>query len=212
MSNAVIAPMKPLNHVSRETQERLEQYYGLLLKWQERINLISPATVKDAWDRHFVDSVQLLPLIPDTAKTLYDLGSGAGFPGMVLAVARGDIAVTLVESDAKKCAFLQSVSRETGAKVSVANERIERVAERLAAPDVITARALASLELLLKYCRPWILANPELVLIFPKGEQAAQEMEAARAADWIFDVAETVSETDRNARILTLSNISRASK
>lgn len=201
--------MKPLNHVSRETQGALEQYHALLLKWQERINLISPTTIPDAWSRHFVDSIQVLPLIPKGAKTLYDLGSGAGFPGMILAMARSDLSVTLVESDAKKCAFLQTVSRETGTKVSVANERIEKAAERLAAPDVITARALASLESLFSYCYPWIVSNPDLALIFPKGEQAAQEMEAARAADWIFDVTETVSETDRNARILTLTKVSR---
>lgn len=202
--------MKPPEPVSHETQGRLEQYLALLLKWQERINLISPATINDAWDRHFVDSLQLLPLIPSAAKTLYDLGSGAGFPGMILAVSRADLVVTLIESDAKKCAFLQTVSRETGAKVSVINERIEKAAERLPAPDAITARALAPLESLLKYCHPWIKAKPDLVLIFPKGEQAAQEMEAAQAADWIFDVTETVSQTDRNARILTLTNISKS--
>ena len=103
-----------MTSVSRETRALLEQYQALLLKWQEKINLISPATIKDCWNRHFEDSLQLLPLIPNGPQVLYDLGSGAGFPGLVLALTRSDIAVTLVESDAKKCAFLSAVSRETG--------------------------------------------------------------------------------------------------
>lgn len=192
--------------VSRET-EKLHQYHALLLKWQERINLISPNTVGEAWDRHFVDSLQLLPLIPESVKTLYDLGSGAGFPGMVLAIARSEVAVTLIESDAKKCAFLQTVSRETETKVTIQNSRIEAAITTLPAPDVITARALASLDNLFKYCRPWFKANPALLLILPKGEHAAYEIEEARRAGWAFDMTETQSETERSGKILSVTKL-----
>lgn len=116
-------------NVSRETEARLRQYQALLLKWQEKINLISPGTMKDSWARHFQDSLQILPLVPDGPARLYDLGSGAGFPGLVLAIARPDLAVTLIESDAKKCAFLQAVSRETGVKVTIDNCRIGKFKE-----------------------------------------------------------------------------------
>ncbi len=193
--------------VSRETESRLRAYLALLVKWQEKINLVSPATIKDAWGRHFVDSIQIEALLPEGAKTLYDLGTGAGFPGLVLAVLRPELSVTLVESDSKKCAFLQTVSRETGTPVAIQNSRIEAAATELPAPDVITARALAPLESLLNYVRPWVEAAPDLVLIFPKGENWRSEIQAARAAGWTFDFTETKSETDKSARILTLKNV-----
>src|SRR5689334_12618331 len=108
-----------LDGVSRETTDKLRVYHDLLIKWQNSINLISPNTVSEAWERHFLDSVQLSPLIPPTAGTLYDIGTGAGFPGLVLAILRPELPVSLIESDSKKCAFLQTVSRETGTKVTV---------------------------------------------------------------------------------------------
>lgn len=191
--------------VSRETEERLRHYQALLLKWQEKINLISPATIKDSWGRHFEDSLQLLPLIPEQSKALYDLGCGAGFPGLVLAISRPDLSVTLVESDAKKCAFLQTVSRETGIAVSIKNQRIEGVAAGLPAPDIITARALASLSELFKYVLPW--AKPGQNLIFPKGEQWRSEVDAARSAGWDFDMTDYPSMTEKQARILVFTNL-----
>lgn len=194
--------------VSRETHVRLKQYQALLEKWQAKINLISPTTVSDAWTRHFEDSAQVTAVLPPPAgKTLvlYDLGSGAGFPGLVLAIMRQDIALTLVESDSKKCAFLQAVSRETGVSVRVDNRRIEAAAGDLPAPDVVSARALASLSELLSLCTPWIAANPALILIFPKGSRAAEEIAEARKK-WSFDLVETNSRTERGAKILTLTN------
>jgi len=193
--------------VSRETESRLRAYLALLVKWQEKINLVSPATVKDAWNRHFVDSIQIEALLPEGAKTLYDLGTGAGFPGLVLAVLRPELAVTLVESDSKKCAFLQTVSRETATPVTIQNSRIEAAAAELPAPDVIAARALAPLESLLSYVWPWAESKPDLTLIFPKGENWRNEIQAARAAGWTFDFAENKSETDKSARILVLKNV-----
>ncbi len=198
--------MQQLDHVSRETNEKLNNYNDLLHKWQAKINLVSPSTLPDSWDRHIVDSAQIVPLIPSQAQTLYDFGSGAGFPGLVIAMMRPDMEVHLVESDSKKCAFLQTVSRETGAKVFVENERVEKVVAANPAPDVVSARALASLAELLQYSAPWIAQNPALTLIFPKGAQAAQEVAEARK-NWQFDLLETPSQTDNSARILVLTNV-----
>lgn len=193
--------------VSRETHTRLKQYQALLEKWQAKINLISPATLPDSWARHFEDSAQIVPLVPASTNggpvVLYDLGSGAGFPGLVIAIMRADVALTLVESDSKKCAFLQTVSRETGVPVKVDNRRIEAAAEDLPAPDVVSARALASLSELLDLCRPWIDANPALTLIFPKGARADEEVAAARKI-WGFELSEVTSQTEPGAKILTL--------
>ncbi len=211
MSNAAIDPMKPLEleGVSRETLERLQVYHGLLIKWQEKINLVSPATIPEAWERHFIDSAQLLPYLSPMPSTLYDLGCGAGFPGLVLAIMRPDLAVTLIESDAKKCAFLQTVSRETGVPVTIQNSRIEAATEKLLPPDFITARALASLTELLNYVRPWLEQRPDMRLIFPKGAQFQTEIDAAKEAGWAFDMIEKPSQTDKSARILLLSNLTR---
>ena len=183
----------------------LEQYLVLLLKWQGKINLISPNTVQDAWKRHFEDSLQIIPLIPQGSKILYDLGTGAGFPGLVLAIERPNLAVTLIESDSKKCAFLQTVSRETGVDVAIRNARIEKAASELPAPNIVTARALASLDQLLDYIGPWSLANPDLIAIFPKGENWDKEVD--KVGIWEFHVKQVPSATEKSAAILVLSNI-----
>lgn len=193
--------------VSRETEERLRVYQALLHKWQEKINLVSPNSISDSWDRHFEDSLQLLPLLPSAPFTLYDLGAGAGFPALVLAVSNQQAAVTLVESDAKKCAFLQTVSRETGAAVAIKNTRIEAAAKELPAPDIVTARALASLEKLFGYIWPWAEKSPALKMVFPKGENWTVEIDAAKAAGWDFDCEAIQSATEKAAKILVLTNL-----
>lgn len=191
--------------VSRETEARLRHYEALLKKWQKAINLVGPATLPDAWERHFIDSAQLIALLPDGAKTLYDLGSGAGFPGLVLAMLCPELNVTLIESDHKKAAFLSTVSHETKTPVKILTMRIEQAAESLPAPDLVSARALASLSELLTYIRPWAVMRPNLTCLFPKGAQADAEIEAAqRLAS--FSLHRTPSLTDRNAQILTLTN------
>ena len=112
--------------MSPEITEKLRKYESLLLKWQKTINLVSSSTLKDVWARHFEDSLQIIDLVPDTVKTVWDLGSGAGFPGLVLAIARPDLSVNLVESDVRKSAFLQNVSRETmSGNVYIRNGRLE---------------------------------------------------------------------------------------
>jgi len=191
--------------VSRETLDKLRHYHTLLLKWQEKINLISPNTVSEAWERHFIDSAQLAPLLPADAKTLYDLGSGAGFPGMVLAILRPDLSVTMIESDSKKCAFLQTVSRETGVGVTVKNCRIEAATD-LPAPDIVSARALSSLSELLDYSRSWLKAGKPM-LLFPKGRQFQVEIDAAKTAGWAFEIDAQRSITDSESRILRLTNV-----
>ncbi|HEU4839184.1 MAG TPA: RsmG family class I SAM-dependent methyltransferase, partial [Micavibrio sp.] len=145
-------------------------------------------------------------LLPEGAINLYDLGSGAGFAGMVLAILRPGLNVTLIESDAKKCAFLSAVSRETGTPVTIVNKRIE-AARALPAPDLVTARALASLSELFGYVWAWAREKPELRQIFPKGAQAQTEIKTAQAAGWTFEVALTSSKTEAEAQILTVTKL-----
>ena len=192
-----------LTGVSRETVERLEAYAGLLAQWSARINLIAGSTLGDPWRRHFLDSAQLLPLIPAGTNSLIDLGSGAGFPGLVLAV-MGVEGVELVESDARKCAFLREAARVAAAPVTIRNARIEAVPAHSVA--VATARGCAPLERLLTLCQRFI--GPDTVCLFPKGEQAGQELTAAQQT-WEFDVRSLPSRTDPRGVILCLSRVRR---
>lgn len=191
--------------MEKDITEKLKIYQDLLLKWQPKINLVSSSTLDNAWERHFEDSAQIAGFIPKEAKKLVDLGSGAGFPGLVLAIMRPDIDVSLIESDQKKCSFLKTVSRETGICVTVHNDRIEDVSHETE-PDVVTARALASLKGLFEYCKSWIITNPKITLIFMKGAKADIELEEL-AKSWTYDCRTFVSKTDENAKILVFSNI-----
>src|SRR6202012_3891299 len=141
--------------VSRETLERLEALVGILARWQKTINLIGKGTLDDVWTRHILDSAQLLPLLPPEAKTLTDLGSGAGFPGLVLAALRPDLDVVLVEADARKAAFLGEAGRKMGLpkQPKLLIGRIESL--KPAKADVVTARALAPLTKLLLWAEPY---------------------------------------------------------
>jgi 16S rRNA (guanine527-N7)-methyltransferase len=187
--------------VPRETLEKLRLYEALLVKWQKAINLVGPASLADAWDRHFVDSLQIAPLVPESAQTLYDLGSGAGFPGLVLAIARPGLSVTLIEADQKKCAFLGTVSHETKAPIKIHSERIEKTTETLPAPDIITARALAGLVDLFAYILPWAKANPDLLSLFPKGASWREEIALAEQS-YDFTYEAIPSKTEPAAVIL----------
>ena len=167
--------------VSRETLAAFEAYAALLAKWNRRINLVGRETLDELWRRHFLDSAQLLPLMPDPPegrpRVIADLGSGAGFPGLVLAIL-GAGEVHLIESDQKKCAFLREAARETGAQVEIHATRIEAV-ESLEA-DVVTARALAPLEKLMAYARP--VLRPGGLCLFLKGRGAEEELTASGLA------------------------------
>ena len=198
----------PGSNVSRETQERLKTYEALLRKWNPRINLVARSTLPDLWQRHFVDSMQIFDLAPPKVDHWVDLGSGAGFPGLVIAIMALDTGsparVTLVESDARKCAFLQTVIRETGAQARVINDRIENI-DSLDA-DVLSARALSDLGTLLGFAE--LHMRPDGVAIFPKGENWQKEVTAAQTA-WTFTSQLAKSKTDEGPVILTITGVAR---
>lgn len=193
-------------NVSRETIEKLEIYASLLRKWNKTINLVSPGTVDALWVRHFADSAQLLSLAPQNMRKWADLGSGAGFPGAVIAVltesSHPDLTVTLIESDQRKATFLRTVARETQTSFTVLAERSESVA-RLEA-DVISARALAPLDVLLGYVSRHIARTGTALL--SKGASAASEVELA-GKTWSFTCESIPSMTDTDAAILKIGEI-----
>ena len=193
--------------VSRESLEKLEIYHALLLKWQKAINLVSNKTIDEAWIRHFADTVQIESNVPRETKILADLGSGAGFPGLILAILRPEIKVHLIESDERKCEFLRTVSRETNVETSVHISRIED-AYSLMSPDIITARALADLTTLLGYVWPWVEQNPVLQCVFLKGAQTDEELAVAQKS-FNFEQQKIASRTDPQGCILKLRNISK---
>jgi 16S rRNA (guanine527-N7)-methyltransferase len=190
--------------VSRETLARLADYVALLEQWSARINLVGRATLADPWRRHILDSAQLRPFVPAAARSLVDLGSGAGFPGLVLAIL-GQGGVELVEADSRKCAFLTEAARITGARVEVRQIRIEALAERPF--DVVTARALAPLDRLLGLARPLLGAGS--LCLFLKGERAEAELTAARQG-WTMTVTSSPSRSDPRGVVLQLRQVARA--
>jgi 16S rRNA (guanine527-N7)-methyltransferase len=193
--------------VSRETLERLDRFVDLLLTWQRRINLIAPSTEAHLWTRHIADSLQLLSLKPQ-ARIWVDLGSGGGFPGLVIACALAQTAgaqVHLVEANAKKAALLREAARVTGAPVSVHAARIE---DFLRSPpegvDVVTARALAPLPKLLAYAYP--LLKSGACGLFPKGQDVDAELTQA-AKYWKIQASLALSRTDPKARIVVVRGL-----
>ncbi len=175
--------------VSRETLANLQIYADLLVKWQASINLVGPQTLSELWSRHFLDSLQVQRVVPE-ARRFVDLGSGAGFPGLVIALLlKGEpgAEVILVESNGKKAAFLQAVIRATGAPARVVNQRIEQAMPSLPPPDVVTARALASLDQLIAWSFP--LLKRGAIGLFPKGRDLDKEIaDAARCWEMTADV------------------------
>lgn len=192
--------------VSRETLDKLFVYERLLKKWQNAINLVSPATIDHSWERHFADSAQISELIPEGA-VVADLGSGAGFPGLVLSLMRADLGVNLIESDLRKCEFLKSVSRETGAGAIVYNDRIENVLASIS-PQVITARAYASLVEILKISESIADKNPELTFVLLKGKKVSEEILEAQKS-YNFTVESIESMTEQGAKILIIKGLKR---
>ncbi len=190
--------------VSRETLERLTVHLDLLCRWQRAINLVGPATLADPWRRHFLDSAQLARHLPTTATNLTDLGSGAGFPGMVLALL-GVPGVHLVEADRRKAQFLREVARATGTAVTIHAERIERLQAWPA--DVITARALAPLPRLLELAQDFVRADS--VCLFLKGRSAERELTDARRS-WHMMAAMFPSLSEPKGIVVQLRGIRRA--
>lgn len=194
--------------VSRETLDRLTLYADLLKKWNPAINLVSKSTLPNLWSRHFTDSAQLLELAEANSGLWADLGSGGGFPGMIVAILASEKApglkVACVESDQRKATFLRTVARETGVEAEVISERIETLAPLGA--DVVSARALAPLTDLVGYTERHLA--PEGIALFLKGTGQAKEIDQALAS-WAFRIDTIPSRTDRGAAILKLRSIRR---
>lgn len=196
--------------VSRETQERLDRFANLFLKWAARINLIAPSTLEQLWTRHIADSLQLRNIVPTPGRWI-DLGSGGGFPGIITAITLAESQagwVDLVESNNKKCGFLRTAILETGARASVHPLRIEDASSKLPAPDFISARALAELDFLFAYAHPWALANPNLKLIFHKGRDYQSEIDKARGR-WDFNLVKHQSVVEADSVILEITSLTR---
>ncbi len=193
--------------VSRETKEKLERLAALLQHWQRTINLVGTASLTKLWQRHMLDSAQLAPLVPADARILVDLGSGGGFPGLVLAIMFADrrgFRAHLIESDKRKAAFLAAAIGELGVPAEVHAVRIEFAPPIRA--DVITARACAPLHELLGYAaRFW---GPGTLGLFHKGQDVQHELTQARES-WTFDVQFAPSRSDPSGTILMVRALER---
>lgn len=187
--------------VSHETVARLDRFVDLLLRWQRAVQLVAPSTLPKLWTRHIADSLQLIAHASQ-AKVWADLGSGGGFPGLVIAIAqagRAGVLVHLIESDARKAAFLREAARVTDAAVKIHAERVESVAERIGTVDIVTARALAPLARLLDLAQPLLGAGARG--IFHKGQHLDQELTEA-AKSWMIQSRIVPSLTDSGGKIL----------
>ena len=191
--------------VSRETLDKFIAYADMLEKWQKSINLVSNKTLADKWRRHFYDSAQLISHIQNTEKPIkiLDLGSGAGFPGLVLSILDAG-EVHLVEGVGKKCAFMKQVIQKNGLNAVVHNERIEQMDAFKV--DLITSRACADLSKLLDLTLPFM--SHETECLFLKGEKYNQEINDV-SKKWCFEVKKIPSKSEESGMILHLSNIKR---
>jgi 16S rRNA (guanine527-N7)-methyltransferase len=199
-----------LTPVSRETADRLDRFVALLLEWQRRTNLIAPSTQAHLWTRHIADSLQLLDLAP-AARSWIDVGSGAGFPGLVIACALAPVpgaSVHLVESNAKKAAFLRAAQRVTECPAIVHAERMEQFAHGFRGPvDVLCARAVSPLKSLIDLAFP-LLGKTGAVALFPKGQNAEVELREA-SNFWQMHATLVASRTDPTGRIIVVRDLAR---
>ena len=191
--------------VSRETLVKLETYAECLQRWQRHMNLVGKGTINDLWHRHFFDSAQIQRLCQSDRLRLVDLGSGAGFPGLVLSI-MGQSNVELVESNGRKCSFLSEVVRATGATAQITNIRLENVSEPDLA-DVVTSRAVAPLTRLLGYCSNWL--KQDGVALLHKGATVEQELTEA-TKDWTMHIYKHPSQTDPRGVVLEIRELARA--
>jgi 16S rRNA (guanine527-N7)-methyltransferase len=197
---AVQAPIHP------DSLDDYRTWDILLRKWNARINLVAPKSLPSFWQRHALDSAQVLPLIPETARTIVDFGSGAGFPGLAVAIEakhKGlDQTIHLIESAGKKASFLKSVSRETKIPTLIHRDRIEALPTLNA--DIVTARAFAPLHRLLPLA--WHHLSPQGQIILLKGEAVDAEITEARRA-WTFDAQQTPSLSDETGCVLKITGL-----
>ncbi|SFR53951.1 16S rRNA m(7)G-527 methyltransferase [Yoonia tamlensis] len=198
-------------NVSRETIDRLQEFANLVRKWTVKINLISPSTVETLWERHIIDSAQIYASAPNSFEKWVDIGSGGGFPGIVVAIIgkekQPDAEFVLIESDLRKATFLRTAIRELRIPATVIADRIEVAPPQDA--DIVSARALSTLSTLLPYVDRHL--NPAGIAILHKGKKASEEVAAARD-NWRFALEDSPSLTDPHAQILVVKGISRASK
>ena len=191
--------------VTRETHSLVNTYVDLLKEWNERLNLVADSTIPDVWRRHIWDSAQLAPLIPRGTKSILDLGSGAGFPGLVLAILladRTEMTIHLVESTQKKCRFLEAAIAATGAPAQVHSTRAEDLKGLKA--DVVTARALAPLNLLFRLAHPFF--HPQTTGLFLKGRALNDELTAATKS-WHLTATPIPSRSDPSGFVLRVTGL-----
>lgn len=209
--NQVLQQMAGICPTSDGVRDDLYHYAKTLAKWNKSINLVAASTLDDIWHRHFLDSAQLWPHIPTTARTWADLGSGAGFPGLILAIlakdSRPNLHFTLIESDTRKGVFLRTLARELDLNVEVCCERIEEI--KNASFDGISARALAPLPALLTYAQNFISAGG--MALFLKGQNYAREVSEAQKT-FYFKAEILNSETEAAARLLKITEITAKEK
>lgn len=195
-----------LANVSRETSDRLQFFQDMVLKWTKRINLVASSTKSNFFHRHIMDSAQLFPLAPPAARVWVDLGSGGGFPGLVIAILAAEMSpelrVTMVESDQRKSAFLVTAAREMGLDVSVNTRRMET--PPFVSADVVSARALAPAARLFALAHPYL--HRDSVCLFLKGARVEDELtEAARG--WHSRIDRIPSVTARDSVILRVTEL-----
>lgn len=193
--------------VSRESRHKLETYVDLLLTWQRKINLIGPATAPIVWERHILDALQLLPLLPQGTRTIAELGSGAGLPGLVLAMT-ADLEAHLYESNGKKTAFLREAARQTGTRAHIHMVRLETLKgdPNLPRVDCVVARALAPLALLLDYAEPFLSRGA--IGLFHKGQDVDAELTEATKY-WKMKISKHASQYDSRGVILEIHEATR---
>lgn len=196
-------------NVSRETITKLKAYESMVKEWNNKFNLVSKSSINVLWDRHIIDSVQLIQFIKPTDTVLYDFGSGAGFPAIVIAIIAEqlfpNLVINLVESIGKKATFLNAVKAELSLNnINVWHERIENL--KIPKVDIISSRALALLPKLLEYSYPF--CKSETRLVFPKGENWENEIKQAKQ-QWFFVFEVIQSITDSSGHILNISKLGR---
>lgn len=209
LTSPLTPPLTPwgfqeLMGVSDGVLERLETYVALLRKWQPKINLVGGRSLKDVWRRHILDSAQLGPLLPAAGGVVADIGSGAGFPGMVLAITgdHGKAEIHLIESSERKCAFLGEVNRMTQTGATIHHCRVENLPELKA--DVITARGVASMEKLLLYANPMLKKGGQC--LFLKGKKWQEELTEAKK-NWIIKESLIPSLSEPSGMVVKLEKI-----
>lgn len=187
--------------ISYETIEKLETFQKLVQKWNKAINLVSEADIQNLWKRHILDSLQLTQYIDNKKIHIVDIGSGAGFPGIVLSIA-GIAKVTLIEADLRKCIFLEKAAKISDNNVQIINQRIEETEINC---DILVCRAFSSLNTIFN-CTKNIFIQDKLLLL--KGKNYLSEIEEAEK-NWLFDCIINTSVTSKESKILEIRDLTK---